>query len=68
MRGENSAEVSLADTGHACRAGQCRLFRTDIDTFRVKAVRLQQPDELVAPAALRWTMGPAAGGGSRGWM
>ena len=51
MRGENGAEVPLADPGHPCRAGQCRLLRADIDAFRVEAVRLQQPDELAAPAA-----------------
>jgi hypothetical protein len=51
MRGENSAEVPLADPGHPGRAGECRLLRTDIDALRVKAVRVQQPDELTAPAA-----------------
>ena len=51
MRGEDGAEISLADPGHARRAGECRLLRTDVYALRVKAVQLQQPDELAAPAA-----------------
>src|SRR5487761_1071561 len=51
MRGENDAEVRLADLGHACRAGQCRLLRTDVYALGVKAVRPQQPDEIAASAA-----------------
>jgi len=51
MRGKDGAEVSLTDPGHACRAGQGHLLRTDIDALRVKAIRLQQPDELTPPAA-----------------
>src|ERR1700688_1083915 len=51
MRGEDGAEVPLADPGHACCAGECRLFRTDVYALRVKAVRLHHPDELAAPAA-----------------
>ncbi len=46
MRGEDGAEVSLADSGHACRVGECHLLRADIYAFR-----LPQPDELTAPAA-----------------
>ncbi len=33
------------------RAGEFRLLRADIDALSVKAVRLQQPDQLAAPAA-----------------
>jgi len=51
MLGENGAEVPLADPGHACRAGECRLLWTDVYAFRVKAVRLKQPDEFAASAA-----------------
>ena len=40
----------MPDPRYACRAGECRLLRTDIDVLRVEA-RLKQPDELTAPAA-----------------
>jgi hypothetical protein len=51
MPGENYAEIPLPDPGHARRAGQCRLLRTDVDALRVKTVHLQQPDEFAASAA-----------------
>jgi hypothetical protein len=51
LRGQDGAEVPLADPGHAGRVGECGLLRADIDALRVKAVCLQQPDEFAAPAA-----------------
>ena len=51
LRGQDAAEVPLADPGHASRAGERSLLRADIDALRVKAVCLQQPDEVTAPAA-----------------
>ena len=51
MRGKDGAEVPLADPGDAYRSGEFRLFRTDVYALRVKAVRLQQPDEFAASAA-----------------
>jgi len=51
LRGEDGSEISLTDPGHACRMGQCHLFRTDVYALRVKAVRLQQPDELTPSTA-----------------
>jgi hypothetical protein len=50
MRGAAGAEVSLTDTGHAFCVDVCRFYRTDADTLRIKAVRLQQPNQLTAPA------------------
>jgi hypothetical protein len=51
LLGQHGAEVPLADPGHAGRAGEGRLLRTDIDALCVKTICLQQPDELAAPAA-----------------
>jgi hypothetical protein len=48
---EDGTEVPLADLGHACCAGKCRLFRTDVYALGVKAIHLQQPDEVAAPTA-----------------
>jgi hypothetical protein len=51
MRGEDGAEVPLPDPGYASCAGEYPMLRTDTDALGVKAVGLQQLDELAVPAA-----------------